>query len=156
MNQAFLQRLAVCSWSLQPQSPEELSTKILELGIPRVQLALDPLRENPETWGQTPALLSRHNIAITSGMFGCVGEDYSTLETIRLTGGIAPDGTWQENRKNIQATTHLARELGLKLVTFHAGFLPHNETDPGFAKMLSRLREVADLFRAAGIVLGLE
>ena len=89
-------------------------------------------------------------------MFGCVGEDYSTLETIRVTGGIAPDSTWEQNRKNIQATAKLAQKLGLKLVTFHAGFLPHEEKDPASARMLQRLAEVAEVFASAGVNLGLE
>jgi len=50
----------------------------------------------------------------------------------------------------------LAEQLSLKLVTFHAGFLPHDEADPNFSKMLGRLAEVADLFAARGIALGLE
>lgn len=89
-------------------------------------------------------------------MFGCVGEDYSTLDTIRLTGGIAPDATWEQNRKNIQATVAMARSLELKLVTFHAGFLPHDERDPNFAKLKQRLSEVVEIFGAHGIALGLE
>ena len=89
-------------------------------------------------------------------MFGCVGEDYSTLDTIRDTGGIAPDATWEQNWKNIRATAALAQQLGLKLVTFHAGFLPHDEKDPSFLKMLQRLGETADVFAAVGITLGFE
>ena len=149
-------RLAVCSWSLQPTDPQDLLAKLRATGINRVQLALDPLRESPSVWGQTAALLRQNGVTIVSGMFGCVGEDYSTLESIRLTGGLAPDSTWEQNRNNIQATVALAEQLGLKLVTFHAGFLPHDEADPNFAKMLGRLGEVADLFAARGIALGLE
>jgi sugar phosphate isomerase/epimerase len=89
-------------------------------------------------------------------MFGCAGEDYSTMESIRHTGGIAPDATWEQNRKDIQATAALAAELSLKLVTFHAGLLPHQESDPDFAKMLGRLAAVADIFAREKIGLGLE
>jgi sugar phosphate isomerase/epimerase len=89
-------------------------------------------------------------------MFGCVGEDYSTLESIRRTGGIAPEATWEQNRKNIRASAALAAQLDQKLVTFHAGFLPHEESDPAFAKMLARLAEVADVFAAKNIDVGLE
>src|SRR5437870_2109509 len=116
------QRLAVCSWSLQPSSPQELVTRLQATGLQRVQLALDPLREAPPTWGDAPALFRQQGIAIVSGMFGCVSEDYSTLETIQRTGGIAPDATWEDNWKNIEANAALAEKLGLKLVTFHAGF----------------------------------
>src|SRR4030095_12981214 len=108
-------RLAVCSWSLQPADPNDLLAKLEPTGIRRVQLALDPLRESSAVWGNTEALFRQKGITIVSGMFGCVGEDYSTLETIRVTGGIAPDSTWQQNRKNIQATATLAKKLGLKL-----------------------------------------
>jgi sugar phosphate isomerase/epimerase len=149
-------RLAVCSWSLQPADPQDLVAKLQATGISRVQLALDPLRDSPAIWGAASGLFKKSAIAIASGMFGCVGEDYSTLDTIRVTGGIAPDRTWEQNRKNILATAKLAKKLGLRLVTFHAGFLPHDEADPNFGKMLERLREVADIFQAQDIVLGLE
>lgn len=149
-------RLAVCSWSLQPTSPQDLIAKLQATGVHRVQLALDPLREATGIWSATAELFQQSGISMVSGMFGCVGEDYSTLDTIRLTGGIAPDATWDQNRKNIQTTVPLAQQLGLKLITFHAGFLPHDERDPNFAKLKQRLSEVAELFGAHGIALGLE
>jgi len=150
------ERVAVCSWSLQPATPADLVAKLESTGIRRVQLALDPLRESPGSWGQTADLFRQKGITTVSGMAGCVGEDYSTLDSIRATGGIAPDATWEQNRANIRATVGLAQQLGLKLITFHAGFLPHEETDPNFAKMLQRLAETADVFKAADITLGLE
>jgi L-ribulose-5-phosphate 3-epimerase len=157
MNASSLsQRLAVCSWSLQPTSPPDLISKLRDTGVSRVQLALDPLRDDPGNWGNTPQLFHQAGVHIVSGMFGCVGEDYTTLDTIRLTGGIAPDATWAENWKNIQATADLARQLGLKLVTFHAGFLPHEATDPNFAKLKQRLIQTAEVFQARGITLALE
>jgi sugar phosphate isomerase/epimerase len=155
-NNSISDRLAVCSWSLQPTSPQDLIAKLQGTGIRRVQLALDPLRESPGVWGETPALFRQNGITIISGMFGCVGEDYSTLDTIRASGGIAPDATWEQNWKNIQATATLAQQLGLKLVMFHAGFLPHDEKDPQFVKMLGRLSQIADVFKAASVELALE
>ncbi len=153
---SLTKRLAVCSWSLQPTSPQDLLTKLQATSLRRVQLALDPLRDSPAVWGETAGLFRQNKVAIVSGMFGCVGEDYSTLDTIRVTGGIAPDTTWEQNRANIRATAALAKQLGLKLVTFHAGFLPHDDQDPAFAKMLQRLAETADVFQGMGIKLGLE
>jgi L-ribulose-5-phosphate 3-epimerase len=155
-NESLVERLAVCSWSLQPASPQDLVTKLQATGIRRVQLALDPLRETPGVWGETADLFRKNGLTVVSGMFGCVGEDYSTLDTIRVTGGIAPDATWEKNWANIRSTAALAQRLGLKLVTFHAGFLPHDEKDPNFAKLLRRLAETADVFKAANISLGLE
>lgn len=149
-------RLAVCSWSLQPETPRELIDKLSATGIHRVQLALGPLRESPVVWGETETLFRENGIEIVSGMFGCLGEDYTTLETIRVTGGIAPDATWEHNLKAIRASAGIAATLGLRLVTFHAGFLPHEKTNPAFAKMLGRIHAVADIFAARQIALGLE
>jgi L-ribulose-5-phosphate 3-epimerase len=150
------ERLAVCSWSLRPASPHDLAHHLLDLGIPRVQLALDPLRENPAVWGATSASFADHGIKIVSGMFGTVGEDYSTLETIKATGGVVPDATWPQNLEIARATAELAARLGLKLVTFHAGFLPHETSDPNYAKLRGRIVQLADLFAARGIDLGFE
>jgi L-ribulose-5-phosphate 3-epimerase len=149
-------RLAVCSWSLQPTSPQELIAAVKATGLSRVQLDLDPLRESPEVWGSTSALLADAGIQVVSGMFRTVGEDYTTMETIRVTGGIAPDATWEQNKVNIAATVPIAKQLGIRLVTFHAGFLPHDEHDPAFVTLAQRLREVADMFAVHGIGVGLE
>ena len=150
------ERLAVCSWSLQPADLPDLINKLSGTGIRRVQLALDPLRESPALWNQLAPSLQAAGISLVSGMFGCIGEDYSTLESIRLTGGIAPDATWRQNLKNIHATVKLAAELGLELVTFHAGFLPATKGSPEFAKLLGRLMTVTDIFAKGKIQLALE
>lgn len=130
--------------------------RLTATGVKRVQLALDPLRDEPAVWGDTPRRLASAGIGIVSGMFGTIGEDYTTLETIKRTGGIVPDATWERNWANIRATAELAAGLGLKLVTFHAGFLPHEPSDPDFAKLMGRLRQVAEVFQAKDIQLGLE
>src|SRR3954470_1541468 len=121
MEKLSVSKLAVCSWSLQPASPEQLLEQLKTIGVARVQIALDPLREKPQVWGKFPELCRANGIELVSGMFVTVGEDYSTPETIRRTGGVVPDGTWKENWRNIQANAEIAEELGLPLVTFHAG-----------------------------------
>ena len=149
-------RLAVCSWSLQPKTPEQLLGYLKTIGVPRVQLALDSFRTDPKTWGKAADLLRQNDIEIVSGMLATVGEDYTTMESIRRTGGIVPDQTWEANQRNIKQIAEIASQLRLLLVTFHAGFLPHDEEDPGFGKLTNRLREVADIFAAKKIAIGLE
>lgn len=150
------ERLAVCSWSLQPTSANDLFEKLNATGLRRVQLALDPLREQPQLWPGFLEHCAARGVTLVSGMFGTVGEDYSTLETIRHTGGVVPDATWEQSWRNIQADADLAVALKLKFVTFHAGFLPHEESDPTYARLLERVRQVAKLFAAKGIQLGFE
>ena len=153
---SILDRLAVCSWSLQPANPQELIDAVKALGLARVQLALDPLRESPAIWGRCGELMRQQEIALVSGMFGTVGEDYTTIESIARTGGVVPDATWDKNWDNIQNIADIAHQLELRLVTFHAGFLPHDEADPAFARLRKRIGLIADLFAAKGIDLAFE
>ncbi len=152
----FIERLAVCSWSLQPTGPEQLIDQLKAIGPPRVQIALDPIRTQPRVWGNFPERCASHGIEMVSGMFGTVGEDYSTMESIRLTGGLTPDSSWEENWNNMPVLADLARSMGLRLVTFHAGFLPHDQRDPEFAKLLRRIQKIADVFAAQKIELAFE
>ncbi|MBM3877515.1 MAG: sugar phosphate isomerase/epimerase [Verrucomicrobia bacterium] len=149
-------RLAVCSWSLHPATPQQLLQDLESIGIPRIQLALDPLRSNPDVWRSAPMLLAQRDIEVVAGMFGTVGEDYSTPETIKRTGGVVPDATWEQNCRNIQQVARIAGQLALPLVTFHAGFLPHEESDPDYSKLLDRISRIAELFGEQGIALGFE
>jgi L-ribulose-5-phosphate 3-epimerase len=150
-------RLAVCSWSLQPTSADDLFQKLAATGIPRVSIALDPIRENAGgAWSSFKERAAQQGVTCVSGMMTAIGEDYSTLESIKRTGGVVPDEHWEGNWRNFQANAELATRLGLKFVMFHAGFLPHEESDPAFAKLVDRLAKVAGLFAARGIEVGFE
>jgi len=147
--------IAVCSWSLQAESPAQLVERIRATGASAVQLALTPLVEKPDVWGDCAAALTAANIEIASGMLETVGEDYSTLETIRVTGGVVPDATWHATRARAAEVAKVAGRHGIRLITFHAGFIPHEagaERDGLFA----RLREIAAIFRAEGARIAFE
>jgi len=154
-DQALADRLGVCSWSLQPGDPAALIGQLKQIGIDKIQLALDPVREGG-AWADAGAQLADAGITIASGMFGTIGEDYSTLDSIRRTGGIVPDETWDANWANIQQLVPVANDLGVKLISFHAGFLPEEPTDPAYAKLSGRLAKIADLFGDAGIAVAFE
>ncbi len=156
LENSILERLAVCSWSLQPKNPAQLIGQMQQIGLNQLQIALDPIREQPEVWGNVQEDCSRAGIRLVSGMFGTIGEDYTTMETIRRTGGVVPDETWEQNWKNIQVNADIAARLKLGVVTFHAGFLPHEESDPSYGKLFSRISKLADLFASRNIQLGFE
>jgi len=149
-------RLAVCSWSLQPESPHDLTEKLGRAGVMRTQLALVPLIESPSLWGDAVSQLTAGGVGVVSGMFGTLGEDYSTLESIRVTGGVVPDELWEQNFDRAMQVADLAGSLGLRTVSFHAGFIPHERDDPDFAKLADRVRRIAQRFDAHDIALLLE
>jgi L-ribulose-5-phosphate 3-epimerase len=149
-------RLAVCSWSLQPKDPADLIRQMQAVGLRHMQCALDPVCNTPEVWGDLSARCAAAGLEIVSGMFGTRGEDYSTLESIRRTGGVVPDATWPDNWRHIQRVAETARGMGLRLVTFHAGFLPHLPSDPDFVRLRDRIRQIADWFADRGVGLAME
>ena len=150
------QRIGVCSWSLQPESAADLARKVREVGLSAVQIALDPLGTGAWAMAETIAVLEQAGIAICSGMMRMEGEDYSTLESIRRTGGVRLDEHWSTNLHAAQRNADVARQLGIDLVTFHAGFLPHERSDPARKIMLDRLRAIVDEFAACGVRVGFE
>jgi sugar phosphate isomerase/epimerase len=89
-------------------------------------------------------------------MFSTVGEDYTTPETIRRTGGVVPDEHWDENWEMAKAAAATAKAMGLKLVSTHAGFLPHEPSDPDFDKLSGRVAQLASVFAEDGGSLLLE
>lgn len=149
-------RLGVCSWSLRPDSPTQLVDRVAAAGLNCVQLALGPLRVGAWKLGRTLDSLRSADVAVASGMLSFEGEDYSTLESIRETGGVRSDELWRKNRKIAGKSARLARELKLELVSFHAGFLPEDRDDPLRATLIERLREVIDEFAAYDIRTALE
>ena len=116
-----------------------------------IQLALDPIRTGAWALNDTIARLADAGIAVRSGMMAMHGEDYSTLETIRKTGGVRQDEHWERNLAAARDNARIARALGLPLVTFHAGFMPDAPDDPMRSKMLTRLRAIIDEFAAVGV-----
>lgn len=148
--------LAACSWSLRTASPDELADALGRCGLDAVQLALVPCVEEPAAWGDAVARLRARGIRVVSGMLATVGEDYSTLESIARTGGVRPDATWPATRARAEAVAALAGRARIGLVTFHAGFIPHDRADPGRRAMVARLREVADRFAAHGVQVAFE
>lgn len=148
--------LGVCSWSLGSSDAGTLVRDVLACGLDAVQLALNPLRTGQ--WPLQPTIDTLHagGVRVLSGMLATIGEDYSTLDSIRRTGGLRPDEHWEANLTAAKATAELASRMGLRLVTMHAGFLPHDD-DPGLrVVMLDRLARVADEFAERGLTLGLE
>lgn len=150
--------LGVASWSLQPASPADLAYKVKECGLHAVQLGLDPIRLDPSTWPlkETWKKIDGAGISVLSGMMAMRGEDYSSLESIRQTGGVRADEHWEANLEAARENAEIAHQFGLETVSFHAGFIPHSPRDPERQKMIDRILEIADVFGEQEINVALE
>jgi len=148
--------IGVCSWSLQPKDTAHLVDLVKQLGLQHVQLALGPLVQLDDKRKHLElGHLRNAGLKLTAGMIAFPGEDYSSIDAIRRTGGYVPDDQWDLRKRMSAHAATLGAELGLKAVTTHVGFIPR-KGEAGYDKMLGRVREVAKDFGGHGIELGME
>ena len=156
-------RVGVCSWSFQ-KPLREVAAEMDKMGLTGIHLALGPFihadgrhgnAESAETWAFVKEQVKSGKWRLMSTMIGTVGEDYSTLETIRKTGGIVPDEHWSENQAIVTKGAQLTKELGGKYMSLHGGFL--DESDPvAYAKYVERIRWIRDEAKKYGVSVILE
>lgn len=157
------EKIGVCSWSWK-KDIKGVAAEMSAAHVKGVHLALGPFIAPDERHGvaedRTAWEFVKHKVKtgewhVMATMIGMVGEDYSTLETIRRTGGIVPDETWAQNQAIVTAGAKLTHELGCRLMSTHAGFL--DESDPlAYAKYVSRVRWMRDECAKYGVTLILE
>jgi len=148
--------IGVCSWSLQPQGMGQLVAMVRELGLEHLQLALSGLiRLDDKRKAQELSHLHLAGIKLTAGMIAFPGEDYTTIDIIRRTGGFVPDDLWPIRRALARESARLAAELGMKMVSTHIGFVPP-PSDAGYQKIVDRTGAVAEDFAALGVDLLME
>jgi hydroxypyruvate isomerase len=112
--------VSVCTWSLK-NNVSELNFIKEKTSINCVHLALKPIMENSDR--EYIKLFQTDSWKITSTMVGFPQENYSTLETIKKTGGIMPNENWEENKKSVLKAIELTKKLGVEYLSFHFGFL---------------------------------
>lgn len=151
----MLKNTGVCSWSLQPKTPKDLAISTTTCGIRHIQLALDPLSSGVWTPESLNHALTDSNLSICSGMVTTAGEDYSSLESIKATGGLRPDQHWEANQQRARDAARVAKQFGIKLITLHAGFIPEHNTLE-YTTITDRIKAIADIFAAHDITLALE
>ena len=144
--------VGLCSWSLRQELPEVVQS-LGTLGVEHVHLAAGPaLEADGESY---LALASEQLWTITCTMIDFPQEDYSTLESIRLTGGVAPDDCWQDNRVRFAGAAAVTRQLKVRHLSMHAGFIDPSER--AYARKIEdRIRHLADVAGENGLTLLLE
>ena len=157
------ERVGVCSWSWR-KDLKGVASEMEKAGVTGIHLALGPFihadgrhgdAEGAASWAFVKEQVRSGRWRLMSTMVGTVGEDYSTLETIRKTGGIVPDAHWAENQAIVAKGAALTKELGCPYMSLHAGFL--DESDPvAFRKYVERVSWMRDEAAKYGVTIILE
>ncbi len=146
--------VGVCSWSLRNSDwpslkrlPETLQLRLLHLGlVEAVELAAD----KQAAWVQQAR---NSGLLFSAAMIGFPGENYHSLATIKATGGFVPDAEFETRLKRVVAAGRIARQLGISILTTHAGFLPPAAERANFLKMVKRLQRVIDALAESSVTL---
>ena len=157
------ERIGVCSWSYQ-RPLREVADEMAKIGVKGIDLALTPfvapdgrhgVEEGEEALAFAKAQFASGAWRLFATMISFPQEDYSTLDTIRKTGGVVPDDSWPRNREIAAAAAELSGSLGAPYMLFHAGFL--DESNPAaYAAYVERVSFVRDACAKAGVQLILE
>ena len=144
--------IGVCSWSLRTDV-KGVAEAMDKIGIDHVHLGVRGALGAKGADYLTA--VQRQKWTISATMIDFPQEDYSTLESIKVTGGVGPDKYWQQNRGLFIGAAEVTIKLGVKYLSMHAGFI--DESDAAYAKKFyDRVRCLADAAGEKDIMLLLE
>ena len=153
---AHTHELGVCSWSRMIDDPLECAATVTDsLGLRVVQLALDPLVDHPETSGRWLRAFRDRGFTIASGMMAPAGEDYTSIGSIRRTGGFRVEALWNGHLERAKQLAELAHNAAIPLVTMHAGSFVDDKGEL-CCEIVDRIRTIALVFRDADIEVAFE
>ncbi len=131
--------ISVCTWSLKNDF-DKLNILRDKTGVTHLNLAVSPALE--KDGDKYLDRIAKEDWKITSMMVDFAQEDYSTMEAIKITGGIVPDQYWDRNRKKIFDALDITSDLSVKYLALHFGFI--DLTNKAVAKKLfDRARIIA-------------
>jgi len=144
--------IGICSWSLQTRI-DDVAKTMKGIGINHVHLAVGPvLKEGGEDY---LSFAKQQDWTISSTMIDFPQEDYSTLDTIKVTGGVVPDDNWPANKELFSGAAKATKELGVGYLSMHAGFIDHTNEDT-YRSMKERVRCLGDIAAENGIMFLME
>lgn len=143
--------IGVCSWSLQA-GVDKIAEVMKQIGIDHIHLAVGPALEGDA--GYLDAVKAQ-GWKISSTMIGFPQEDYSTLDSIKITGGVVPDANWEDNLKLFTGAAEITKELGVEYLSLHAGFIDHTDAAK-YQVVRDRIKTLADIAADNGLMMLME
>lgn len=148
--------IGVCSWSVQAKSIPELKRLMTDVKAAVVHVALgDP---NHASWeegeGFLEALKGAH-LEVSASMIGFPGEDYTSPQTIKETGGFGDPARRKERLEIFRKAVDMTARLEIPIITSHAGFIPP-PGDPERGGLVDCLYEAAEYAESKDVIFAME
>lgn len=143
-------------WSLALPDTVESIEKVAELGYEAIQFTFRQDEDlTPDGLARIRDALERTSLKVPAGMIDFKGEDYSSIQAIRDTGGFINPDDFPERLGRCRAFSEAMAELGMTHVTTHVGFIPE-PSDPSYGDFMDRLGQAVDAIHASGHTVGFE
>jgi sugar phosphate isomerase/epimerase len=148
--------IGVCSWSLKPADLCDLVAKVRKTGLSHVQLALsDLVAADAAARDAMIATIRESGLNLTATMISFSGEDYTTIASIRRSGGYVPSDEWTLRCRQTISAADISKSLGVTKLSTHIGFVPIS-SDPNYDVMVQRVGEIANELSTRGVSLIME
>jgi len=149
--------IGVCSWSVgEPNVRKAFDLVRSEFGLSVVQYGFMKSSPPGGADGEVIEAARDFGLEISATFLAFEGEDYSSIDSISRTGGLAPDAPLSARMRIIAEAAESTARFGVKLLCMHAGHVPDDTADPRYDVMVNRVAAVADLLAQRGLTLGME
>lgn len=143
-------------WSLALPGTVESIEKVAELGYEAIQFTFRQADDlTPDGMARIRDALQRTGLQVPAGMIDFAGEDYSSIQAIRDTGGFINPDDFPERLERCRSWGEAMANLGITHVTTHVGFIP-KPADPSYGDFMDRLGRAVDAIHASGHTVGFE
>lgn len=137
--------------------PREALEAVKSLGLSMVQVSKLPDRfYTPEGAKEFQGMLRETGIRATSVVAVYDGESYKDQDSVRATVGFRPADLADARIAYTRRCVDFASALGVKIVTFHAGYIPQDTSDPAYQRMLRAVSTLAAYGAQHGVTISLE
>ncbi len=137
--------------------PFESAVKLQEIAINNTQIGpLPPEFYTDDNAAKLKAHLADLGITPTTLFVGFPGESYANMAAVQETVGFLIPDKIEERKAIFKRATDFATKLGATRVAAHIGFVPTDDSDPAYTRLVADIQELADNCARYNLGLSLE
>ena len=137
--------------------PADALAAVRSIGLDTIQISrLDDRFYTPSGAVEFKQMMSAAGVTATSVVIVFEGESYRDVPAVLSTVGFRPAELLDERLEYSRKCVDFAQTLGVGVVTIHMGFLPVDESDQAYERLLGAVRDLAGYAADRDTTLSLE
>ncbi len=137
--------------------PADALAAVRSIGLDTIQISrLDDRFYTPSGAVEFKQMMDAAGVTATSVVIVFDGESYRDVPAVLSTVGFRPENLLEARLEYGRKCVDFAQALGVGVVTIHMGFLPVDEADQAYKRLLGAVRDLAGYAADRGATLSLE